>query len=82
MKTATAEVYCTYCINHLNLTENSHELENDYVHESDNDSVHDSELILAQSRIGQMENKINKDKSITHECNVLTNLLNPTKCAE
>ena len=28
-----------------------------------------------------MENEINKDKSITHECNVLTNILNPAKSA-
>ena len=29
-----------------------------------------------------MEKNINKDKSITHEYNVLTNLLNPTKHAK
>ena len=26
-----------------------------------------------------MENKINNDKSLTHECNLLSNILNPMK---
>ena len=29
-----------------------------------------------------MENNMNKEKSITHECNVLTNLFNAIKCAK
>ena len=29
-----------------------------------------------------MENNINKDKSIIHECNILTNILNPKKHAK
>ena len=34
---------------------------------------------FAKLRIGQMEKKTIKDKIITHECNVLTNILNYTK---
>ena len=33
----------------------------------------------AHCRIGLMKNKINKDKSIINECNILTDVLNPTK---
>ena len=29
-----------------------------------------------------MENNINNDKSLTHECNVLSNILNPIKRAK
>ena len=29
-----------------------------------------------------MENKINNDKNLTHECNVLYNILNTMKCAK
>ena len=42
----------------------------------------DSELILEKHSISQMANKINKDKSIRHEYNILPNILNPTKRAK
>ena len=32
--------------------------------------------------IGQIANNKNKNKSIVHECNILTDLLNPKKCAK
>ena len=37
----------------------------------------DSKWLIAQLRIGQMKNKVNNEKSLTHECNVLSNILNP-----
>ena len=58
-----------YGIDHLKIGEAKHDL-------------YDSKLILAQRRIFHMENKINNDKSLTHECNVLTNIFNPIKRAK
>ena len=76
-KAAAAEKGCTYGIDCLNLAENVHESENYSIHEADDVSVHNSKLILVKCRIVQMSNKINKDKIIIHECNILTNVLNP-----
>ena len=58
--------YCenTYSIDHLKIGEATHDLD-------------DYELLLAKHGIGQMYNRINIDKSLTHKCNVLYNLLNP-----
>ena len=56
----------TYGIDHLNIGEAKHY--SDY-----------SKLLLAQHRIDQMENNTNKEKIITHEFNVLTNIINPIK---
>ena len=65
-KAYTAGVVNTYGIDHLTIGE--------AIHSSD-----ESEWILAQRRICQMINKINNNKSLTHECNVLYNILNPMK---
>ena len=56
----------TYGIDHLTIFQATHSLD-------------DSECLLAQSRIGQMENKINNDKSLTCEYNKLSNILNTIK---
>ena len=55
-----------YGIDHLKIGEAKHD--SDY-----------SKLLLAQRKIGHMENKINNNKSLTHDCNVLSNILNPIK---
>ena len=47
-----------------------------------NAAGHDSKLIFAHRKIGQITNKIQKDKCIVHECNILTNILNPIKRAK
>ena len=59
----------TYGIDHLKIGKAKHDSD-------------DSEWILTQRRIGHMGNKINNDKSLTHECNVLSNLLNTIKWAK
>ena len=79
-KTDAVEKGRTYGIESLNLSETSH-AENDSVRGEENANGHDSEQILALSRICHMEKKINKYKIIAHECNILTDLLNPTKRA-
>ena len=56
----------TYGIYHLKIGEVSRDL-------------YDSEWLLVQRRIRQMENKIHNDKVLTHEFNVLSNILNPMK---
>ena len=46
------------------------------------EATHDSydpKWIFAERRISQMTNRINNNKSLTHECNLLFNLLNPLK---
>ena len=48
----------TYGIDHLKIGEAKHDSD-------------ESELLLAQHRIFQMGNKINNNKILTHECNVL-----------
>ena len=68
-KTDTEDCENTYVIVHLKMGEANHDLD-------------DSKWLLAQRRIGQMENNINNYKSITHEFNVLSNILNPMKRAK
>ena len=58
-----------YGIDHLKIGEAKHD--SDY-----------SKLLLAQRKIGHMENKINNDKSLTNECNVLSNPLGTIKRAK
>ena len=59
----------TYGVYHLTIGEATHG--SDY-----------SKLFLAQHSTYQMENKINNDESLTHECNVLSNPLNLMKRAK
>ena len=47
-------------------------------HNSDNKFA----WILAQRRIGQITNEIRKYNSVTHECNVISNILNTTTHAK
>ena len=68
-KSDPSEIGRTYGIDHLNLGESTHNLDNN------------SARILTQRMKFQMANKVSKDSSITHVCNVLSNLLNPTKHA-
>ena len=56
----------TYGIDHLKIAEATH-VSDDY------------EWIIAQRMTGHMEDNINNDKSITHKCNVLSNILNTMK---
>ena len=79
MKADATEKGRTYSTDHLNLSGTVHESENDYVHEADNAAGHNSEWLLVHLIIVQMANNINKYKSIIHECNILTYILNHTK---
>ena len=45
-------------------------------------SLDDPKWLLAQRKIGQTEDNINNYKSLTHECNVIYNILNPMKYAK
>ena len=63
-KAYPAGVQNDYGIDHLTIGETPH-------------VSNDSELLLSKQRKYQTENKINTNKSLTHECNVPSNLLNP-----
>ena len=81
VKSAAEKKGRTYGIYSFNIADTSH-ADNDSVRREENANGHDSELLLVYRKIGQMANKINKDKIIVHECNILTDLLNPIKCAK
>ena len=68
-KSDLEEVERTYGIDRLNIGEAKHDLD-------------DSEWLLANRKIFQMKNNINNYKSITHECNVIYNILNIIKHAK
>ena len=59
----------TYGIYHLNIGEATH-------------GSDESERLLVQRRIGRVDNKRYNYKSITYECNILSNILNPMKCTK
>ena len=80
LKVAALEKGRTYGIKRLHLAETSH-AEKNSVRKKQNAAGHDSKLIFAHRKIGQITNKIQKDKCIVHECNILTNILNPKKHA-
>ena len=61
-KADAAEKGRTYGIDSLNLSDTVHEADNYSIQWEDNAYGHDSKWLLAHRRIGQMVNKINKDK--------------------
>ena len=68
-KADPAAVEDTYGIDHLTIFEDTHSLD-------------DYKRLIAQCRICHMANKINNDKRLTCECNVLSNILHPMKRAK
>ena len=67
--TDPSEDGCTYRVDLMNLGQPANDLESE------------SESLLTQCREGQMEKKNYRNNCTKHEYTVLTNFLNPIKCA-